>query len=150
MAGSDEPLRDIAHLGHIELLTPKLAESLRFFTELLGMDTVHREGGSSYLRTYGDFAAASFKLTEAAAPGLGHVGWRTVSEPALLRRAAAIEAAGLGLGWSNGDFVPVIWDEAERGTGVYWDGALPASFMHYATPDLASPADADLPEVDPL
>ena len=27
MAESDEPLQDIAHLGHIELLTPKLDES---------------------------------------------------------------------------------------------------------------------------
>ncbi len=32
------------------------------------------------------------------------------------------------------DFKPVIWDEESRGTGVYWGGALPESFLNYATP----------------
>ena len=38
------------------------------------------------------------------------------------------------------DFEPVTWNEAERGTGVYWGSALPASFLEYATPDVAVPA----------
>lgn len=104
MARTDEPLQDIAHLGHIELLTPKLEESLRYFTELLGLEPVHTEGRSVYLRGYGDYCTTSFKLSEATAPGIGHVAWRTVSEAALERRAKAIEATGLGIGWSNGDF----------------------------------------------
>lgn len=28
----DEPIMDVAHLAHLELLTPKPEESLRFFT----------------------------------------------------------------------------------------------------------------------
>ena len=104
MSEASEPLRDIAHLGHIELLTPKPAESLHYFTELLGLEQVHAEGQSVYLRGYGDYATTSFKLTEAAAPGIGHVAWRAVSEAALQRRANAIAATGLGLEWSNGDF----------------------------------------------
>ncbi|MDP6706974.1 MAG: catechol 2,3-dioxygenase [Alphaproteobacteria bacterium] len=104
MSEGGEPLQDIAHLGHIELLTPKPDESLRYFTDFLGMESVHAEGQSVYLRAYGDYAATSFKLTEAAAPGIGHVAWRTVSPEALERRAQAIEATGLGIGWSNGDF----------------------------------------------
>ena len=32
-----EPVRDLAHLSHIELLTPKPAESLAYFRDLLGM-----------------------------------------------------------------------------------------------------------------
>jgi len=104
MASAREPIRDIAHLGHVELLTPKPAESLWYFTELLGMAVVHREGPSVYLRGYGDDAATTLKLTEAPAAGVGHVAWRAVSPAALERRAQAIEAAGLGIGWSNGDF----------------------------------------------
>ena len=108
MNDRNEPLQDIAHLGHLELLTPKPLESLWYFTELLGLDAVHAEGQSVYLRGYGDYATTTFKLTEAPAPGIGHVAWRAVSEAALERRAAAIEQAGLaqgpGLGWSNGDF----------------------------------------------
>jgi catechol 2,3-dioxygenase len=34
------------------------------------------------------------------------------------------------------DWQPVTWDEAERGTGTYWGGTLPASFLQYATPDI--------------
>ncbi|OGA96551.1 MAG: hypothetical protein A3G27_11965 [Betaproteobacteria bacterium RIFCSPLOWO2_12_FULL_66_14] len=34
------------------------------------------------------------------------------------------------------DWKPVTWNEQERGTGVYWGGALPESFLTYATPDL--------------
>jgi catechol 2,3-dioxygenase len=99
-----EPIQDIAHLGHVELLTPKPAESLRFFTEILGMECVHADGPSVWLRGCGDHAVSSLKLTEAAKPGVGHVAWRTVSPQALERRAAVIAATGLGLGWSNGDF----------------------------------------------
>lgn len=32
-----EPVLDIAHLGHLELLTPKFEESRRFFIDVLGM-----------------------------------------------------------------------------------------------------------------
>ncbi|MBT4490368.1 MAG: catechol 2,3-dioxygenase [Rhodospirillaceae bacterium] len=104
MEDRDEPLQDIAHLGHVELLTPKPEESLWYFTEFLGLECVHEEGRSVYLRGYGDYAATTFKLTEATAPGIGHVAWRAVSKAALERRAKAIEDTGLGLGWSNGDF----------------------------------------------
>ena len=49
-----EPMMDVAHLGHLELLTPKPDESLRFFTEILGMTESGREGESVYLRAYDD------------------------------------------------------------------------------------------------
>lgn len=55
----EEPIQDIAHLGHIELLTPKPHESLWYFTDLLGMEQVHVEGQSAYLRGYGDYARKS-------------------------------------------------------------------------------------------
>lgn len=42
------------------------------------------------------------------------------------------------------DWEPVTWNEEERGTGVYWGGALPDSFLNYATPDM--PADPDAPK----
>ena len=99
-----EPLQDVAHLGHVELLTPKPDESLWYFVDILGMEKIHQEGQSAYLRGFGDYAATTLKLTEDEGAGVGHVAWRAVSPQALERRAAAIEAAGLGIGWSNGDF----------------------------------------------
>jgi len=99
-----EPLQDIAHLGHVELMTPKPNESLWYFRDLLGMEVVHQEGQSAYLRGYGDYAAWTLKLTEGKLPGVGHISFRTVSPQALERRAAAIEESGLGIGWANGDY----------------------------------------------
>jgi catechol 2,3-dioxygenase len=50
------------------------------------------------------------------------------------------------------DFEPVTWNEDERGTGVYWGSALPASFLEYATPLVEASidlADLQVPVFDP-
>ena len=99
-----EPLHDIAHLGSVELLTPKPERSLWYFRDVLGMTVVHEAGDSAYLRGYGDYAMSTLKVTAARTPGVGCIAWRAMSPAALERRAVAIEAAGLGIGWSNGDF----------------------------------------------
>jgi catechol 2,3-dioxygenase len=98
-----EPIRDIAHLGHVELLTPKPEESLWFFREVLGMEETARAGQSVFLRGWGDYERHTLKLTEAAHGGAGHTAWRTVSPEALERRARALEASGYGRGWIDGD-----------------------------------------------
>ena len=41
-----EPIMDVAHLGHVELLTPKPEESLRFFVDVMGMTESGRQGDS--------------------------------------------------------------------------------------------------------
>ena len=99
-----EAIHDVAHLGGIELLTPEPERSLWYFRDLLGMEVVQAAGPSVWLRGYGDRAASTFKLTHADAPGVGCISWRAASVAALERRAAALTAAGLGEGWSNGDF----------------------------------------------
>jgi catechol 2,3-dioxygenase len=100
----EEPIHEIAHLGRVELLTPTLERSLWYFGDVLGMEVVHRGASAVYLRGYGDHAASTLKLTESAKPGVGCISWRAMSPVALERRASAIEAEGLGIGWSNGDF----------------------------------------------
>lgn len=97
------PKFEIAHLAHAELLTPDLEGSLWFFTELLGMRETARHGDSVYLRCYEDPYHHSLKLTAADQAGLGMLGWRTTSADALERRAAALDVAGLGKGWTTGD-----------------------------------------------
>jgi catechol 2,3-dioxygenase len=99
-----EPIQDIAHIGTVELLTPSADRSLWFFRDVLGMEAVHTAGDSVYLRGYGDYATSTLKITSAPNAGVGTIAWRCVSTPALDRRAASIEAAGLGAGWNNGDF----------------------------------------------
>lgn len=98
------PVRfEIAHLAHVELLTPDPEGTLGFFRDLIGLDETGREGQSVYLRGYEDPYHHSLKITEGEQPALGHVAWRTTSPEALERRAAAIDAAGFGDGWIDGD-----------------------------------------------
>jgi catechol 2,3-dioxygenase len=97
-----EPMFDIAHLGRVELLTPDLAASTWYFRDLLGMEVVHADHDSAYLRGFGDHATSTLKLSRADAPGVAQVSWRATSPQALTRRVAALEAAGLGIGWDDG------------------------------------------------
>jgi catechol 2,3-dioxygenase len=94
---------ELAHLGPVELLTPKAEESLAFFTDVFGMEIEGREGQSVFLRGWGDYQRYSLKLTEAASSGMAMLGLRAWSEEALQRRVAAVEATGLGEGWHDGD-----------------------------------------------
>lgn len=98
-----EPIMDVAHLGHVELMTPKLDASVRFFTDVMGMSVTAVKGDSAYLRAYDDYEHHTMKLTAAKTTGMGHYAWRARSPQALERRVAAIEAAGLGKGWTDGD-----------------------------------------------
>ena len=73
------PHRPLSMLAHVELLTPKLEESVAFARDMLGLFVVHEEPGSVYLRCWFDFYAYSLVLTEAPQPGLGHSAWRAWS-----------------------------------------------------------------------
>ena len=78
-------MSEIAHLGPVELLTPKAEESLRFFTDVLGMEVEGVEGGSTYLRGWGDYQRYSLKLTESDTSGLARLGVRAWSPAAVGR-----------------------------------------------------------------
>jgi catechol 2,3-dioxygenase len=97
------PLHDIAHLAHVELRTPVLAESVEFFTRYLGLTRTSAEGDSVYLRTWDDYETTTIKLTGHTTSGVGRTNVRASSPEALQRRVAAVEAAGLGVGWADGD-----------------------------------------------
>jgi catechol 2,3-dioxygenase len=99
----DEPIMDIAHLGHLEIFSPKAEESLRFFVDVLGMTESGRAGDSVYLRAFDDYERYTLKLTASKTSGLGHVAFRARSPQALARRVAALEGSGLGIGWHEGE-----------------------------------------------
>lgn len=101
--GQEEPIYDIAHLAHVELLTPKPEESLRFFMDVMGMTESGRKGDSVYLRGWDDYEHHSLQLTASPKAGLGHMALRATSPQALQRRVAALEASGLGRGWNDED-----------------------------------------------
>jgi catechol 2,3-dioxygenase len=98
-----EPNYDIAHLAHIELLTNKPEQSLDFFVNILGLTESGREGDSVYLRAWDDYEYHTLKLTASKTTGIAHASYRAASPQALLRRVAAIESMGCGIGWTDGD-----------------------------------------------
>ena len=67
---------DVAHIGHIELLTPRPDASLAFFTSVVGLHETARSGDSVYLRAWGDYEHHTLKLTAHPTSGLGHLGLR--------------------------------------------------------------------------
>ena len=98
-----EPCFDVAHLGHVELLTDRPEESLDFFVNVYGLTESGREGDSVYLRAFDDYEFHTLKLTAAKTTGVGHIAYRTSSQAALQRRVAVIESMGCGIGWHEGD-----------------------------------------------
>ncbi len=98
---ASEPV--IAQLAHVELLTPRLEESLWFFRDVIGLEETVRDGRSVYLRAYEDFYHHTLRLTESSGPGMRHIAWRATSEDALEALATRLAATPYGRGWSDGD-----------------------------------------------
>ena len=93
---------DLAHLAHVELLTPKPDESLRFFVDVFGMTESGRRGQSVYLRGWDDYEHHTLKLTAAKVAGMGHFAYRATSPEALQHRVAIIEKVGPRQGLDRG------------------------------------------------
>lgn len=104
MSQPQERCYDIAHLGHVEMLTNKFEESLDFFTRVYGLTVSGQDETSAYLRAWDDYEFATLKLTRSDTTGVGHIGYRASSQAALERRVAAIEASDFKvIGWNDGD-----------------------------------------------
>ena len=99
-----EPVMDVAHLGHVELLTPKPEESLQFFRDVMGMTVSGTQGDSVFLRGWDDYERYSLQLTASETSGLGHAAFRTRSAQALERRVAALRADGCEVTEVEGNF----------------------------------------------
>jgi catechol 2,3-dioxygenase len=97
-----EPILDVAHLGHVELLTPRFEQSLRFFVDVMGMTESGRQGDSVFLRGWDDYERYSLQLTASRTSGLGHAAFRARSPQALERRVAALKESGRAVGWHEG------------------------------------------------
>jgi catechol 2,3-dioxygenase len=96
-----EKLRDVAHVSAVELRTPTLDDTVRFFTDQMAMEVVERRGGSVYLHAWDDYERFTVKVTGGNTSGIGRTWLRARSPEALRRRVRALEEAGLGEGWSS-------------------------------------------------
>ncbi len=93
----------LSQLAYVELLSTNLSETVRFYTEIVGLDETGREGNSVYLRAWGDYFFHTLKITQSDTKGLGVVGWRADSAEALDECVAYLESIGAGNGWLSAD-----------------------------------------------
>lgn len=93
----------ISQLAHVEIYTPHLEETVKFYKDTIGLQESGRKDNSVYLRAWGEFFHHSLKITEGPEKGLGHIGWRAESEEDLLEAVEFIESLGCGEGWIEGD-----------------------------------------------
>lgn len=92
-----------SQMAHIEVITTNLEASVKFFTDIVGLDETGRDKNSVYLRAWGDYFHHTLKLTQGDKPGMGHLGWRADSEESLAEVVAYLEQTGAGVGWDDGD-----------------------------------------------
>lgn len=144
---TNPPLGDIAHLGHVELLTPDLDASVGFFTDYLGLTVSGRSGDSVYLRTFDDYEHHSLVLTANDKPGIRRTALRTSSEEALRRRVKELEAAGCSGRWAEDEpgigKIYVAHDPDGHEIALYWES------KHYEAPDELKPALKNQPQAKP-
>lgn len=87
-------LARISNLSHVQLRTPKLEESTRFFTDVLGMVVSERDEEFVYLRCFGDYMHHALVLRADPTPGLDHVAYRLEAPEDLSDFAARLREAG--------------------------------------------------------
>jgi catechol 2,3-dioxygenase len=130
--------RLLSQLAHVEVLTPTPEESLRFYTDVLGLEESGREGQSVFLRGWGERFYHSLQLTESEAPGLGHIGWRAQGAEELQAAVDRVEAAGAGQGW----------DDGTRGQGPTYRYRGPGGHVHelfWEVERFSAPAEMESP-----
>ncbi len=122
---TSERCRDIAHLSAVELRTAVPEQTIGFFTALMGMTEVARDGDSAYLHAWDDYERFTVKVTGAPVSGIGRTWLRAAGPAALRRRVAAIEERGLGQGWTGGEQgigrTYLFRDPDGHEFGLYWD-----------------------------
>ena len=110
----------LSQMSHVELLSTNLEETVRFYTEMVGMDETARDNNSVYLRAWGDYFLYTLKITQSDTKGLGVMGWRADSPEALKECVAYLESIGAGKGWV----------EADKGRGKAYRFTSPGGLLH--------------------
>ncbi|MGO4691254.1 VOC family protein [Glaciibacter sp. 2TAF33] len=115
----------LSHLSYVEITSPDVEASVKFYEEQVGLTVVDRVDGAVYLRCWGDYYAYAVVVSPGTEPTLATMAWRTSSAEALEEAAKRVEAAGIEGEWL--DDVPAI-GRAYRFTGpwghsmtLHWD-----------------------------
>lgn len=98
----------LGHLAYLEIATPDVEASVRFYVEKFGMRVADRLDGKVYLRSWGDYYRYSLVLSEGPDAALVDMVWRTDDEEFLDELAGRVETIGGVTGQ---------WREKGHGTG---------------------------------
>jgi catechol 2,3-dioxygenase len=130
----------LSHLISLEITSPDVAASVRFFEARLGLRVIDRRGDKVYLRCWGDHYRYSLVVSPGASAGLADMAWRTQDEASLDELARRVEAAGVTGTWHTDDhdrgrtysFVgpyghrtSLVWDVTEHVAEPGFESAYP-------------------------
>ena len=88
------PSPRLTHLSHLHMHTSDLDASVRFFTDIIGMVETHREGGSVYLRAWGEWMHHSLVLSGAPESGIECMAFRVQDPSHVEAFAERLQLAG--------------------------------------------------------
>ena len=126
----------MAHVSHLELLTPRPDDSLAFFTSVVGLHETARSRDSVYLRAWGDYERHTLKLTAHTTSGLGHLGLRVRDDATLQQLVAHLAERNIAGRWTEDQaHGPAYRTSTPDGHAVelYWE-----TQRFIATPDIST------------
>lgn len=94
--------RYLSQIAHLEITSPDVDASVRFYTHRFGLRVVDERDGKVYLRAWGDYHRYSLIVAPGDEPALAWMAWRTNSAEALEEAVARVEAAGIAGEWNDG------------------------------------------------
>lgn len=89
----------LSQLAHVEVFSPCPDDTVRWFTDTLGLAETTRDGRSVYLRGWGEWLHHSVQVTEGDQPGMGRAGWRTQGPDDVAAIAERVESSGIRGEW---------------------------------------------------
>jgi catechol 2,3-dioxygenase len=95
--GEEVKFMSIMRIGRAELRVLDLEESVKYYTNVIGLDVVGSEEGKVYLKAWDEFDHHSLILQEADSPGVEHFGFKVENEHDLAYFEKQIEQFGLTL-----------------------------------------------------
>jgi catechol 2,3-dioxygenase len=84
----------ISHLGHVEIRCPDLELCAAYYTEVVGLREVARQGDHVYLKGWDEHDHHSVVLSYAPRYGIEHIGWKCDDIDDLERYETRLEKAG--------------------------------------------------------
>ncbi|MFW0796739.1 VOC family protein [Gordonia sp. CPCC 205515] len=89
----------LSQLTHVEIYATDLEESVRYYTDIVGLRVLERDADKVYLRAWGDYYPYSVVLVPGEASGMVSMAWRTTSPEALDEAVRRIEQSGYTGEW---------------------------------------------------